>query len=99
MNTLMKFALVLVVLSLIPTGTAQADGLFKQRHSLAPAKQLVCDAMSDLTECLNREGELEMIQLQSLISQRQQAVQMTTNMLYHLSGDGKGCVICQNIGK
>ena len=40
-----------------------------------------------------------MIQLQSLMSQRQQAIQMTTNMVNKMNGDGKGCVICQNIGK
>jgi len=60
--------------------------------------------MEDLTEAvqrmqsdLNRDGELEMIQLQSLMSQRQQALQMCTNMVQSLGQSAMGIV--QNIGK
>ena len=46
---------------------------------------------------LNNEGEIEMIQLQSLMSNRQQAIQMCTNMI---SGLGQSSMsIAQNIGK
>ena len=41
-------------------------------------------------------GELEMIQLQSLISQRQMAIQVTSNMMTSLQGSMKAVI--HNIG-
>jgi hypothetical protein len=46
---------------------------------------------------LNMEGELEMIHLQSLMSMRQQAIQMCTNMVASLGQAANG--VAQNIGK
>lgn len=46
---------------------------------------------------LNVEGELEMITLQSLMSQRQQAIQMCTNMVASLGQSANQ--VAQNIGK
>ena len=101
MNTFPKLALVLALLGLVPIGTVQADGLFKTKH-LQTHGQKLCDVYDQSAACpeaMGKDSELAMIELQSLISQRQQAVQLTTSMLNHLNGDGKGCVICQNIGK
>jgi hypothetical protein len=46
---------------------------------------------------VNQDAELGMLRIQSLVSQRQQAIQTTTNML---SGSN-GCLKCitQNIGR
>ena len=55
------------------------------------------DSVTTTQSSVNRQGELEMIQLQSLMSQRQQALQMCTNMV---SGLGQSSMaIAQNIGK
>jgi hypothetical protein len=42
------------------------------------------DTVGRIQTDVNREGELEMIQLQSLMSQRQQAIQMCSNMVANL---------------
>jgi hypothetical protein len=55
------------------------------------------DNASRIQQDVNREGELEMIQLQSLMSQRQQALQMCTNMVQSLGQSSNA--IAQNIGK
>lgn len=55
------------------------------------------DTLTRTQANVNREGELEMIQLQSLMSQRQQAIQMCTNLV---SGLGQSSMaIAQNMGK
>lgn len=56
------------------------------------AKQL-----GSIQQDLNAEGELEMITLQSLMSQRQQAIQMCTNMVASLGQSANA--VAQNIGK
>jgi len=55
------------------------------------------EAVQNIQSDVNREGELEMIQLQSIMSQRQQALQMCTNMVQSLGQSAMG--IAQNIGK
>ena len=55
------------------------------------------DAVGRVQADVNREGELEMIQLQSLMSQRQQALQMCTNMVQSLGQSASA--IAQNVGK
>jgi hypothetical protein len=48
-----------------------------------------CNDISTLSSSLNHDGEVEMIQLQSLMSQRQTAVQMCTNMVSALGETSK----------
>lgn len=55
------------------------------------------DSIQRMQGDVNREGELEMIQLQSLMSQRQQALQMCTNMVASLGQSSQQ--IAANIGK
>ena len=59
--------------------------------------QDLADAIQGIQSDVNREGELEMIQLQAVMSQRQQALQMCTNMVQSLGQSAMG--IAQNIGK
>ncbi len=55
------------------------------------------DAVQRIQSDANSEGELEMIQLQSLMSQRQQALQVCTNLVASLGQSAMG--IAQNVGK
>lgn len=55
------------------------------------------DSVSQMQSQFNREGELEMIQLQSLMSQRQTALQMCTNMISGLGQSSQQ--IAANVGK
>jgi hypothetical protein len=48
---------------------------------------------SKAEECAGKGAELEMINLQQMVSQRQMAVQLTTRILSKLGG----CEICANI--
>jgi len=50
------------------------------------------ETLDELPAARGETGELEMIDLQSMMAQRQMAVQMTTNMLDQL-GDAMGAVI------
>jgi len=59
-------------------------------------KNFIDDASRIQSE-LNQEGELEMIKLQSLMSQRQQALQMCTNMVQSLNQSSQQ--IAANVGK
>lgn len=59
--------------------------------------QDLAEAVQSIQADANREGELEMIQLQAVMSQRQQALQMCTNMVQSLGQSAMG--IAQNIGK
>lgn len=54
------------------------------------------DAVGRLQGDINREGELQMIELQSLMSQRQTALQMTTNMVSALGESSRA--IASKIG-
>ena len=55
------------------------------------------DAVASIQQDVNHEGELEMIKLQSLMSQRQQALQMCTNLVQSLGQSAQQ--ITANIGK
>jgi hypothetical protein len=55
------------------------------------------DSVQRMQGDANRQGELEMIQLQSLMSQRQQALQMCTNMVSGLGQSSRE--IAANVGK
>lgn len=55
------------------------------------------ETVSRMQQDLNHQGELEMIQLQSLMSQRQQALQMCTNMVQSLNQSSQQ--IAANVGK
>jgi hypothetical protein len=55
------------------------------------------DPIGDMQATLNRDGELQMIQLQSLMSQRQTALQMCTNMISGLGQSSQQ--IAGNIGR
>jgi hypothetical protein len=61
-----------------------ADGKtnFDGNNQVAPAEfQNLSRCLENISEDINKNAELEMIGLQQLISQRQQAIQMTTNLL------------------
>jgi hypothetical protein len=55
------------------------------------------NSVQQLQQSLNQEGELEMLQMQSTMSQRQQAIQLCTNMLQSLGQSAQA--ICSNVGK
>ena len=57
---------------------------------------LAAASANDMT-ATSGDSELQMVELQSIVSQRQLAVQMTTSLMNSLYGDG--CVICDNIGR
>jgi hypothetical protein len=60
-------------------------------------QNVVVNAVSDVQKNLNSGSELSMISLQSLVSQRQQAIQVCTNLIQSL---GDQCnKIAENIGK
>lgn len=88
----------IVTLVLLPN-LAYADGSFR-KAAVHRAQVMVeeCDPFSKarLPDCDAGQGaELSMVQLQSLVSQRQQVVQMTTGMMNALQCDA--CIA--NIGR
>jgi len=74
--------------------TGDKDG--KNKGIDGPTAIQYANAVSDLSSSLNREGEMEMIQLQSLMSQRQTALQMCSNMVASLGETSKA--IASKIG-
>jgi hypothetical protein len=72
-------------------GSAQGDNVLG-----APELQGYTQALSDAASRLNSDSELQMIQLQSLMSQRQTAIALTTNLVQSL-GDQENKVVA-NIG-
>lgn len=55
------------------------------------------NTLASIQKDINQEGELEMINLQSLMSMRQQAIQMCTNMVASLGQAANA--VAQNIGR
>ncbi len=74
------------------TGSKQGDNLISSTEL-----QGYVQTLSDAAGNLNSNSELEMVQLQSLMSQRQTAVSLTTNLVQSL-GDQEN-KIADNIGK
>ncbi len=65
--------------------------------SVDEMKALSSDAVANIQKDLNSGAELSMINLQSLMSQRQQAIQLATNLVQSL---GDQCnKIAENVGK
>lgn len=54
-------------------------------------------SVQSIQQGINQEGELEMLQMQSMMSQRQQAVQLCTNMIQGLGQTAQA--VAANIGK
>jgi hypothetical protein len=54
-------------------------------------------SVQNMQQSLNQDGELEMLQMQSMTSQRKQAIQLCTNMIQSLGQTSQA--ICSNIGK
>lgn len=94
MSTITKTIALSVVLAAGLT-TAASAGNFARHH----APSMVVSTQSATAQSLpdNNGGELEMIRLQNMVSQRQMAVQLTANMLKALNGNGAGCEVCANI--
>jgi hypothetical protein len=53
--------------------------------------------VQSMQQSINQDGELEMLQMQSMMSQRQQALQLCTNMIQSLGQSSQA--ICSNVGK
>jgi hypothetical protein len=53
--------------------------------------------VQSMQQSINQDGELEMLQMQSMMSQRQQAIQLCTNMIQSLGQSSQA--ICSNVGK
>jgi hypothetical protein len=74
------------------TSTTNADSTVSQSEIEGYA-QAISDAAGDL----NSDAELGMVNIQSLMSQRETAISLTTNLVQSL-GDGES-KIADNIGK
>lgn len=55
------------------------------------------EGINTMQSALNRDGEMQMLELQSLVSQRQQALQLCTNLLSTMNQSAMSVV--QNVGK
>lgn len=78
------------------TAETNKDGANANDVTAAEVKGLI-DGLSNVSEDLGKNAELEMIDLQQLVSQRQMAIQMTTNMMNKCSQGPE--TIAANIGK
>lgn len=67
-----------------PDGFDCNCALSAEKHTVSDIKDLVDGPLKSLQSDLQRSTELDMIQLQSLMSQRQSAVQMCTNLVQAL---------------
>ena len=73
-------------------GEGDADGILGKEETVDMAKRI-----GELTSDMSKSAELDMIQLQSLMSQRQQAIQLCTNLVAGLGQIGQQ--IAGNVGK
>lgn len=80
------------------TGNGQAQEISGDKGDIADWEMKnFMDSVQRMQSDANRNGELEMIKLQSLMSQRQQALQMCTNMVAGLGQSSQQ--IAANVGK
>ncbi len=73
------------------------DATKNDAHITAQEASDMHTALSEVQKGLNQAGEMEMLQLQSLMSQRQQAIQICTNLVQSLGQQSMS--IAQNTGK
>lgn len=81
------------------TATGQGPSTSKQDEADVSPSEMAkfAESVGSMQSTLNRDGEMQMIQLQSIMSQRQQALQMCTNMIQGVNQSAMGIV--QNVGK
>ena len=91
-----KIATAVAAMTALCAGLAQAaEGTTAQQLHKAKAYS-VCDIDPRLPECqpVGQGAELGMVNVQSMVSNRQMAVQLATNMLASMNN----CDVCANIG-
>ncbi len=80
----------------VPNATTFGDGTNFKGCTAQQFKSLIIDKIGGIQKDINSDAELGMIQLQSLMSQRQQAIQICTNLVQSL---GDQCnKIAENVG-